>query len=293
MRSERAKAILEDIKALRIQGARNVAKAALEALREEAKAGASYGELFKAGFELMNARETEPMTRHLTEGLLLSVLSKMDGKPLEELVEEEVERILSRVEEEFKALVEMGAQFLPPQAKVVTYCHSSTVTAILKRAKEMGKNVEVVAGETRPRYQGRITAEELSSAGIHVTLVVDGALSSYLPKADLVLVGADAVSAEGDLINKVGTSALAKAAYYHKVPFYSALELYKYDSLSRYGFRVMIENRPPSEVWENPPEGVKVENPAFDVTERRLIKAFITAKGILPPSALPLVGSEG
>jgi len=288
MRSKKAREILRDIKELRIQGARNVAKAALEALKEEAKAGATYEELFKAGFELMNARETEPMARHLTEGLLLTVLKEVDRGSLAELVEEEVEAILKKVEEEFQALVEIGANFLP-EGLIITYCHSSTVTAILKRAYALGKDIEVVAGETRPLFQGRITARELAEANVPVTLVVDGALSSIIPKADLVLVGADAVSAEGDLVNKVGTSAVAKAAHHHRVPFYSALERYKYDPLSRLGFPIAIEERPPEEVWEDRPEGVHIYNPAFDVTDRSLIKAFITSRGILPPSALPIL----
>jgi len=144
----------------------------------------------------------------------------------------------------------------------------------------------VVCCETRPRWQGRITAEELANAGMDVTLTVDMGVNKFMKKADMVIVGADAVTAMGDLINKVGTSALARLARMNDVSFYSAAELYKYDPLTIYGAREAIEERDPKEVWEKPPKGVKISNPAFDATAARYINGYITEMGVVPPQAL-------
>ena len=111
-------------------------------------------------------------------------------------------------------------------------------------------------------------------------------MNKFLKKADMVIVGADAVTAMGDLINKVGTSALARLARMNDVSFYSAAELYKYDPLTIYGAREAIEERDQKEVWERPPKGVKVSNPAFDATAARYINGYITEMGVVAPQAL-------
>ncbi len=287
------KEIITDIKSLKIQGARNVAKAAVKALILQAKYSkaktpkAFYAEIKKLSPVLAETRPTEPMMRNALEAaakyLYIEAREKKNVKTVRNDFIKRQEEYLSKVEEDKKRLLQYGAKLVPNGALVITHCHSSTVTGILKKAK--GKNIKIIACETRPRYQGRITAKELADAGLDVTLVVDGAMNLYMKKADLVLVGADSITSRGDLINKVGTSTLAHIARMHDVSFYSAAELSKYSSMTFYGEREKIEQRNPKEVWENPSRKVRVGNPAFDVTSAKYINGYITEMGVIPPQA--------
>jgi len=287
------KKIIGDIKSLKIQGARNVAKASIKALIIHAKHSRAstprkfYNEIKKLSSVLAKTRPTEPMMRNAlrsaVEYLYSEVKTKQSGKALMKKFIRREELYLKKVSEDAKKLFEYGAKLVPKGALVITHCHSSTVTGILKKAKN--KKIKVIACETRPRYQGRITAKELADAGIDTTIVVDGAMNLYMKKADLVMVGADSITSRGDLINKVGTSTLAHIAKMHDTSFYSAAELFKYSSRTFYGEREKIEERNPKEVWEKPPRKVKVSNPAFDVTSAKYINGYITELGVIPPPA--------
>lgn len=290
--------LLKDIKDLKVQGARNVAKAGIRAIIwtvEDSKARTKeqlIDELREARGRIMHVRPTEPMLRNMMRESVDFAISEIAGRPAASL--EQIRKRIARNEEEYlrkmdnaaKNIAEFGAMMLPEKGLVVTHCHSSTVTGILKRAHRDGKRISVVCCETRPRFQGRITAEELAKAGMDVTITVDLGVNKFLKKADMVIVGADAVTAMGDLINKVGTSALARLARMNDVSFYSAAELYKYDPLTIYGAREAIEERDQKEVWERPPKGVKVSNPAFDATAARYINGYITEMGVVAPQAL-------
>lgn len=290
--------LLKDIKDLKVQGARNVAKAGIRAIIwtvEDSKARTKeqlIDELREARGRIMHVRPTEPMLRNMMRESVDFAISEVAGRPAASL--EQIRKRIARNEEEYlrkmdnaaKNIAEFGAMMLPEKGLVVTHCHSSTVTGILKRAHRDGKRISVVCCETRPRFQGRITAEELAKAGMDVTITVDLGVNKFLKKADMVIVGADAVTAMGDLINKVGTSALARLARMNDVSFYSAAELYKYDPLTIYGAREAIEERDQKEVWERPPKGVKVSNPAFDATAARYINGYITEMGVVAPQAL-------
>jgi len=287
------KKIISDIKSLKVQGARNVAKAAVKALIIHAKSSNAatprsfYNEVKKLSSVLAVTRPTEPMMRNAlnsaVEYLYSEVKTKQSAKTLMKKFIAREEMYLKKVEVDAKKLFEYGAKLVPKGALVITHCHSSTVTGILKKAKS--KRIRVIACETRPRYQGRITAKELADAGIDTTIVVDGAMNLYMKKADLVMVGADSITSRGDLINKVGTSTLAHIAKMHDTSFYSAAELFKYSSKTFYGEREKIEERNPKEVWEKPPKKVKVSNPAFDVTSAKYINGYITELGVIPPPA--------
>ncbi len=287
------KRIIIDIKSLKIQGARNVAKASVNALIIHAKYSkastpkAFYTEVKKLSVVLAHTRPTEPMMRNALDAavkfIYIEMKNKQSAKALKKKFTDEQKAYLMRVGEDKKKLLSYGAKLVPKGALVITHCHSSTVTGILMKAK--GKNIKVIACETRPRYQGRITAKELADAGIDTTLVVDGAMNMYMKKADLVMVGADSITSRGDLINKVGTSTLAHIAKMHDTSFYSAAELSKYSTMTFYGVREKIEQRNPKEVWEKPSRKVKISNPAFDVTSAKYINAYITETGVIPPPA--------
>ncbi len=169
----------------------------------------------------------------------------------------------------------------------MTHCNSSVAFSIFETAFKQGKNINVVATETRPRQQGYITVDFLQKAGIPSTLILDSAVRYYMKKVDLVVVGADAITANGSLINKVGTSQVALAANEARVSFIAAAETYKFSPRTMFGEMVEIEERDPGEVLS--PElqkkwpKLKVSNPAFDVTPHKYIDMIITEIGAISP----------
>jgi methylthioribose-1-phosphate isomerase len=202
---------------------------------------------------------------------------------------------------------ELGATLIPAGATVCTMCNAGalatggigTALAPVYTLHESGRAPHVVVPETRPLLQGsRLTAWELTQAGVDCTLIGDGMIASRLRLGDIacVIVGADRIAANGDVANKIGTYGLALAARAHGIPFYVAAPSSTLDPATADGSRIPIEQRDASEVasWQGTrtaPAGVKVWNPAFDVTPAELITAIITDKGIFPPaevSRLPL-----
>lgn len=296
--------IIRDIKSLKIQGARNVARSAIEALilqiqKSKAKTKPElYSELLEVGDALTATRPTEPMMRNAMNDAVRFTLMQIKTHPaldvnvLKRAIVKEAISYFDEMEGNQKRICDYGSKLVPDGGTIITHCHSSTVTGIFKRAKDIGKEFNVIAFETRPRFQGRTTAKELADYGIKTTLAVDGAVSLFMKKADLCIVGADAISSMGDLINKVGTSTVAHIAREKDVSFYSAAELYKYDPLTLFGNREQIEERELNEVWEGSPKNVKVRNPAFDATAARYINGYITEVGIIPPQSLWSIATQ-
>jgi ribose 1,5-bisphosphate isomerase len=166
---------------------------------------------------------------------------------------------------------------------ILTHCHSSTVTHVLRKAKQQGKRFEVVCTETRPVLQGRITAKEMLKLGIKTTMIVDSAVRYFMNHVDIVIVGADAITSEGNVVNKIGTSAVALAAHEARTPFYVASELLKFDPATTCGDCEGIEERNSDEVWKDAPNNLIIRNPAFDVTRRDYIHGLICEEGIVSP----------
>ncbi len=296
--------IIKDIKALRVQGARNVAKSAIEALiiqtqKSKAKTKSElYSELLEVGDGLAGARPTEPMMRNAISDAVRFTLMQIKTHPaldvnvLKRAIVKEAVSYFDEMEGNQKRICDYGSKLVPHGGVVLTHCHSSTVTGVMKRARDIGKEFEVIALETRPKFQGRTTAKELADYGVKVTLAVDSAMHLFMKKADLCIVGADAITSMGDLINKIGTSTVAHIARAQDVSFYSAAELYKYDPLTLYGNREQIEERDREEVWEGAPRNVKVRNPAFDATAARYINGYITEIGVIPPQSLWSIATQ-
>jgi len=192
-----------------------------------------------------------------------------------------------------------GAALVPDGSRILTHCNAGalataghgTALGVIRSAVEAGKRVQVYADETRPWLQGaRLTAWELIQDAIPTTLLADVAAGFLLSRSeiDLIIVGADRVAANGDTANKIGTYPLAVLAQRHAVPFYVACPLSTIDLAVPDGRGIPIEERPGDEVtgyrdtrWA--PEGVKVRNPAFDVTPAELITALITERGVVRP----------
>ncbi|MGE5820449.1 MAG: S-methyl-5-thioribose-1-phosphate isomerase [Deltaproteobacteria bacterium] len=196
-----------------------------------------------------------------------------------------------------KQLGKFGARLLRDARRIMTHCNAGalatagygTALGVIRALKESGKPIEVWVNETRPFLQGaRLTAWELKKEKIPATLVTDN-MAGYLMqggKVDAVVVGCDRVAANGDVANKIGTYGIAVLAKRHGVPFYVAAPTSSIDLGCASGKEIPIEQRNPKEVSNIfgraiAPKGIKVLNPAFDVTPQDLISALITEKGVI------------
>ncbi len=193
-----------------------------------------------------------------------------------------------------------GATLLPVGGRVLTHCNAGalacagygTALGVIRAAHEQGRAPKVWVDETRPVLQGaRLTAWELDRLGIPATLVADGMAAGLMAagEVDCVVVGADRIAANGDVANKVGTYGVAVLAAYHGVPFYVAAPTSTIDLACPSGAAIPIEQRAAEEVTmvaghRIAPEGVAVDNRAFDVTPAALVTAIVTEEGVARPS---------
>jgi methylthioribose-1-phosphate isomerase len=201
-----------------------------------------------------------------------------------------------------RALGAHGAALLPERARVLTHCNAGalacvgygTAVGVIRAAAEAGRRPTVWVDETRPVLQGaRLTAWELQRLGIPFRLVPDAVAGSLFSSGDVdcVVVGADRIAANGDVANKIGTYTLAVLASHHGVPFYVAAPRSTFDPAPLDGASIVVERRPADEVTvvggtRIAPDGVDVENRAFDVTPAALVTAYVTEDGVsaTPPA---------
>ena len=189
-----------------------------------------------------------------------------------------------------------GSKLIKNKSTILTHCNAGalatagygTALGVIRAAVEEGKKIKVFADETRPFLQGsRLTAWELMKDGIDTTLITDN-MSGYMMKKgliDAVIVGADRIAANGDVANKIGTYSVAVLAKEHEIPFYVAAPISTIDLKIKHGDKIPIEERNRREVTHIKgisiaPTGIKIKNPAFDVTPNRLVTAIITERGI-------------
>jgi methylthioribose-1-phosphate isomerase len=219
-----------------------------------------------------------------------------DGATLLAAMRDEATALLDEDRAMCQRIGEHGLPLLTHGARILTHCNAGalatagigTALAPVYLAAERGRKVEVYADETRPLLQGsRLTAWELARAGIPVRVIVDSAAGSLMAagRVDLVIVGADRIAANGDAANKIGSYALAVLARRHGIPFYVAAPVSTLDPSLPNGSGIVIEQRPREEIAAGfgrttVPEGVDVENPAFDVVPAELITAIITDRGV-------------
>ena len=278
--------IIKDIKYLKVQGATNVAVSSVNALKIFAEQNKrkrkvdfihSVNTLRKI---LFKARPTEPAMRNAVNYVLADI-------EIEEDTAKTIKQRTKDIEYHFKNAKELiakfGAKKIQKKMIIFTHCHISAVIETLKSAKKR-VNFEVHNTETRPRLQGRITAKELARAGIPVVHYVDSAARLALKKADLMLIGADAITTEGKIINKIGSEMFAEIADKYDIPVYSCTDSWKFDPETVFGYEEEIEKRSEKEVWPNPPRGVRIDNHAFEKIDSDLITGIISELGIYKPS---------
>jgi methylthioribose-1-phosphate isomerase len=222
-----------------------------------------------------------------------------EAKPLEELrtiLIDEAQRVYHEDIAINRAIGAHGAGLVPDGKRVLTHCNAGalatagygTALGVIRAAVESGKKIAVYADETRPFLQGaRLTAWELQQDGIETTLITDNMAGHFLRMGNIgcVVVGADRIAGNGDVANKIGTYSVAVLAKENNVPFYVAAPISTLDLTLTSGDQIPIEQRAASEVTHVfgvavAPEGIGVENPAFDVTPSRYVTGIITEKGV-------------
>jgi ribose 1,5-bisphosphate isomerase len=303
---EDANRIAENIRNMRIRGASHIARSAVEALEIVArKSAAKDTEAFTR--ELENAAKTLLQTRPTAVSLPNAIRYVVHRVNTEAKTAVSVEALrvstlktcrefVENTETATQRIGEIGARRIVDGDTLLTHCNSSAVISILKTAWAQGRRFEVLATETRPRFQGHLTARELTSAGIPVTLILDDAVRYFIQEVDKVLVGADAITANGALVNKIGTSMVALAAHEADVRVFVAAETYKFSPETMIGELVKIEERDPNEIIAEDKlkrlGSIKVRNPSFDVTPPEYIDLIITERGIIPPMGAVLILEE-
>ncbi|HBR14908.1 MAG TPA: S-methyl-5-thioribose-1-phosphate isomerase [Candidatus Omnitrophica bacterium] len=280
---------------------------------------AAFGVLL--GANAFKSKDAERFRKHIAEVCayigtsrptavnLFNALARMQGLVLSHATAT-VEEIKKLLQEEALAMYEedrrvcrmmgkFGARLIKSGQRIMTVCNAGalatvdygTALGVMYRAKEEGKNFKVYACETRPLLQGaRLTAWELLREKIDTTLICDNMAATLMKqgKVDILFAGADRIASNGDTANKIGTYSLAVLAHFHGVPFYIVAPLSTFDRAIPTGAHIPIEERNKTEVLgfgaqRTAPESVDVYNPAFDVTDHKLITAIITEKGMIRP----------
>ena len=180
-----------------------------------------------------------------------------------------------------------GAGLIPDNAKFGTFSTSGSVMSVLTEAVNKNKKIEAVCFEARPHNEGYRTLKEISELGISTTLGVDALLCCLIPKCDVFMIGADAITVSGDVFAKTGSFPAALVCKYYGIPFYVVADTSKFDSMSVFGFPLKDSSRPPEEVTNKEfPDTANVANISFELIPAELIKGIITEKGIIPPTSI-------
>ena len=304
--------VVEAIRSMVVRGAPAIGVAAAFGMALAATQAAQAGgvdldrRLEQVGRALEQARPTAVNLRWAVERMRAELVASRQAGADDAAVAAWLERVARELHAEDVAaciaLGRHGAALVPAAATVLTHCNAGalatagygTALGVVRSAIEQGKRVRVLVDETRPFLQGaRLTAWELMRDGIDTTLITDNSAGALMRarEVDLVVVGADRVAANGDTANKIGTYTVAVLARENDVPFYVAAPTSTIDLDCPDGTHIPIEERDAREVTELwgvrvAPAGVRVRNPAFDVTPARYITAIVTERGVARPPYL-------
>jgi ribose 1,5-bisphosphate isomerase len=292
----------EKIKSMEIRGAGRIAREAAEALRKYA---AEIPESDVSSFrqEMEGAAQTLIATRPTAVSLPNAVHLVMSGLERAGTFEEARKGVINRAEQFIHSsqhavenIALFGARHIQDGDTILTHCNSEAALGCILEAHRSGKEIEVFATEVRPRNQGYFTIRTLNDAGIKTNFIVDSAVRSFISDVDLVIVGADAVTVNGAVINKIGTSQVAHTAHEARVNVLVAAETYKFAPRTIFGELIQIEERDGDEVLADAIAStlphVTVRNPAFDVTPAEYIDLIVTEAGAIPPQMAYIIIRE-
>jgi ribose 1,5-bisphosphate isomerase len=301
---DEVKTIAEKIRTMEIRGAGPIARAVAEGMRirtetSKAKTATEFiEELKKSAKILATARPTAVSAPNAVRFLFKQLNAALSEKEkLGEIKESTVrfcEEFIKFSNEATRKIGQIGANRLRDGDLIMTHCHSSNVLSVLQTAFAQGKQFQVYCTETRPRLQGLLMAKQLRDAGISATVIVDCAARYFMEDFDHAIFGADAIAANGAVVNKIGTSEIALVAHEARVRTMVAAETYKFHPGTMGGELVEIEERSPEEVIPDLKEykGITVRNPAFDITPSEYIDVIVTEMGVISPQAAVLILTE-
>lgn len=282
--------IAKDIKALKIQGASNIELTSINVIIEylkktKKKSKQLIAELKENIVHLTKQRPNEPKLRNSMNFIYKITIENIDDK---KKIIELIEKHKQETKKGNKKIAELASKLITNDSKILTHCHSHLVIACLKKAYDAGIKFEVFCTETRPRYQGRITAKSLSEHGIKTTMIVDGAVTNVLKKINYFLTGADVVFSDGAIMNKVGTHLISIAAKEFKTPHIVLTSTNSVEIDDLLGFVQDIEERDHDEIWEKKkrPKKLNIKNPSFDIIPSELVSKIVTEEGVFSPETL-------
>jgi len=290
----------QKIKTMEIRGAGRIARAAAAELRDYA-GRLKTDEPDEFNKKMKYAAGLLVSTRPTAVSLPNAVrwVMRYKGETVDEAkssIKKLADEFIANSENAVRKIGEMGARRVRDGDTIMTHCNSAAATSIFASAHAQGKEINVIATESRPRMQGLITIKQLDNLGINTTLIVDSAVRYFMKEVDLVIMGADAVTVNGSVINKIGTSQLALAAHESRKNVIIAAETYKFSPRTILGELVEIEERDSGEVLSREKLGefsnVSVKNPAFDVTPREYIDLICTEVGAIPPEMAYIIIRE-
>jgi ribose 1,5-bisphosphate isomerase len=279
----------EKIRSMEIRGASRIAAAAAASLRDFAlQLDARSPEEFR--LETERAAQLLLGTRPTAISLYNAVrmVTKYEAGDIDEArraVVGNADRFIENAAKAVQRIGEFGGKRIRTGDTVLTHCNSMAALSVISAAHRAGKEIRVIATESRPRYQGLTTIKMLEELGISTELIVDSAVRTVMNEVDLVVVGADVIAANGTLVNKIGTGQIALCAHEARTCFMVAAETFKFSPLTILGELVPIEERGQEEVLADISKyaHVHVRNPAFDITPRQYIDVICTEVGLIPP----------
>ncbi len=284
---------LKEIRDDRVSGASELSReAALVFIlfSTQHKAGSNdefFQKLLTLGVALITAQPHMAPIFNLVNSILYSAEESLLTLSLEELSEftkEKAEEFNCNSLSSIQLIAQHGEKLIEDGSRVLTFSSSGSILAILKKAKEGGQAFEVIACESRPMLEGQLLARFLGNANIPVTLITDAAMGAYVPKVDLLLVGADSIS-ETSFVNKIGTFCLGLLSKEYQVPLYVACERSKF--ISTDWLPDSFAQGDTKEILEEELLGVKVENPYFEKIPLLLCQQVITNEGYFSPYDIP------
>jgi ribose 1,5-bisphosphate isomerase len=288
----------EKISSMEVRGAGRIATAAAASLRDfsmtlEVKSLDEFNaELENAANLLLKTRPTAVSLSNAIRMVMKYKAEDVDGA--RQAVVLNANNFIENSQKAVEKIGQIGSRRIRDGDTVLTHCNSQAAISVISAAHSSGKKIKVIATESRPRFQGITTIGMLDKLGIETELIVDSAARSVMNEVDLVVVGADVITANGTLVNKIGTAQIALCAREARTSFMVAAETYKFSPETILGELVTIEERDPMEVLPDISKyrHVKVRNPAFDVTPHQYIDLICTEAGAISPEMSYLIIRE-
>lgn len=288
----------EKISSMEIRGAGRIATAAAASLRDLSMTLESQN-LDEFNLELENGAsillKTRPTAVSLSNAIRMVMKYKAeDVDGARQAVVLNANRFIENSLKAVEKIGQIGSRRIRDGDTVLTHCNSMAAISVISAAHKSGKKIKVIATESRPRFQGITTIGMLDKLGIETELIVDSAARSVMNEVDLVVVGADVITANGTLVNKIGTAQIALCAREARTSFMVAAETYKFSPETILGELVTIEERKPEEILSDISKyrHVRVRNPAFDVTPHQYIDLICTEAGAISPEMSYLIIRE-